>query len=65
MIVFSAKHQSDGLSGVYTVCLTFSLLWETQIVHTKLGNNIKKFNIILTIYPMNTMDTIQSTLMAV
>ncbi len=45
------------LSGVYTVCLTVSLLWETQIVYTKLGNNIEKFNIIFTISPMDTMET--------
>ncbi len=37
-----------ALSGVYTVCLTFSLLWETQIVHTKLEET-KKLKIILTI----------------
>ncbi len=51
-----------ALSGVYTVCLTFSLLWETQIVHTKLGNKIMKF-IILTISSMDQMDmySIQST----
>ncbi len=30
------------LSGVYSVCLMFSLLWETQIVHNKFGNNIEK-----------------------
>ncbi len=44
------------LSGVYTFCLTFSLLWETKIVHAKLGNNIKKFDIILTICSMDQMD---------
>ncbi len=51
------------LSGVYTVCLTFSLLWETKIVHTKLGKSIKKFNIILTNCSMDQMDMygIQST----
>ncbi len=44
VIDFSSKYcisQMD-LSDVYTVCLTFSLLWETQIVHTKLGIIIKK-----------------------
>ncbi len=46
------------LSGVYTVSLTFSLLWETKIVDTKLGNNIKKSNItsILTNCSMDQMD---------
>ncbi len=44
------------LSGVNTVCLTFSLLWETKIVHTKLENNSKKFNIILTNCSMDQMD---------
>ncbi len=37
------------LSDVYTVCLTFSLLWENKIVHT----NTKKLNIILTICSMD------------
>ncbi len=53
------------LSGVYTVCLMFSLLWETQIVHTKLDKNIEKIKSILTFCPINAMDTIQSTLMTV
>ncbi len=53
------------LSGVYTVCLTFSLLWETQIVHNKLENNSEKIKSILTICPINAMDTIQSTLLTV
>ncbi len=44
------------LSGVYTVCVTFSLLWETLIVHTKLRNNIKKLHSILTICLMDGMD---------
>ncbi len=44
------------LSGVYTVCLTFSLLWETQIVHTKLENNIEEIKSFLTIFPINAMD---------
>ncbi len=44
-----------ALSGVYTVCLTFSLL--TQIVHIlNWGNKIKKFDIILTIRLMDQMD---------
>ncbi len=49
MIVFTPKYQSHHMvsSGIYTVCLTFSLLWETQIVHTEFGNNIKNYNIIL------------------
>ncbi len=43
------------LSGVYTVCLMFSLLWETKIVRTKFGNTIKKFDIILIISSMDQM----------
>ncbi len=44
------------LSGVYTVCLTFSLLWETKFFHTKFWNNIKELNIILAICSMDQMD---------
>ncbi len=67
MIVFHQKVSQMELSGVYTVCLKISLLWETNIVYTtcKLENNFKKFSIILTMCRMNTMDTIQTTLMAV
>ncbi len=42
------------LSDVYS--LSFPLLWETKVVHTKLGNNIKKLNIILTVCSMDQMD---------
>ncbi len=44
------------LLSVYTVCLTFSLLWENQIIYTKLGKTILKFNIILANCAMDHMD---------
>ncbi len=57
MIVFFRQNMSQtALSGLYTVCLTFSLVKETQILHTQLGNNIKIFNIIFTICAMEQMD---------
>ncbi len=54
--IFHQNFSQMELSGVYNVCLTFSLLWETKIVHTKLGNNIKEFNFMLTICSMDQMD---------
>ncbi len=44
------------LSGVYTICLTFSLLWKTKIVHNKLGNNIKKLKNILKFFSMHQLN---------
>ncbi len=32
-----------ALSAVYTVCLMYSLLWETQMVHTKLEIILRNF----------------------
>ncbi len=53
---FTQNISQMDLSGVYTVCVTFSLLWETKIVHTKLGKNIKKLDITFTICSMDQMD---------
>ncbi len=45
------------LSGVYTICLTFSLHGKPKWFILNLGNNIKKLNIhILTICSMDQID---------
>ncbi len=53
------------LSPVYTVCMTFSLLWETLIVSTKLGNNIKKIKLNFNRFSNGSDGYVQSTLMTV
>ncbi len=63
MIVFSPRYQSDSIVRCLHCLSNVLIIRETKIVHTKLGNSIKKLNNILTISPMDQMDmyTVQST----
>ncbi len=63
MIDFHQKISQMALSGVYTACLLFLILWQPNYFKNNLENNIEKKEINLTISPINTMDTtgIQST----
>ncbi len=63
MIVWHQNISQMDLSGVYTVCLTFSLLWENQILNTKLGKNIKEIKYNFDIFSNGSYGYVQNTLM--